>query len=70
MNELMKYYSIPANIEEQKTIANILSSIDKEIELLKKEVELFKTTKKRPYAITFNRKNPSKGIMPLLLSHF
>ena len=67
--EIIKVF-IPIDIYEQKMIANVLLCIDKEISTLQKEVELFKTTKKRPYAITFNRKGSSEGVMPSLLSHF
>lgn len=37
---------IPESIQEQKAIADVLSTADREIELLKAEVELLKEQKK------------------------
>jgi len=51
--ELMKLF-IPEDINEQKSIVNILSTADEEIELLQKELELLKEQK--------------KGLMQLLLT--
>lgn len=45
---------LPKNLQEQQAIANILSTADKEIELLKREIELLKQQK--------------KGLMQLLLT--
>jgi type I restriction enzyme S subunit len=38
--------NLPSDIEEQKAIAQVLSTADKEIELLEKQLELIKLEKK------------------------